>query len=56
MIKKIEMKRYISWWAFLSMRQFSYNDSLKELRKDFVLSSKEPNEKPAPKVKKTMLS
>jgi len=34
----------------------AHKEELKELRKDFVLSAKEPNDKPAPKVKKTMLS
>ena len=40
MIKKIEMKKYVSHWAFLPLRQFAYHDSLKELRRDFGYISK----------------
>lgn len=40
MIKKTEMKQYISWWAFLPLHQFNYTRSLKELRRDFGEVSK----------------
>ena len=35
-----ELRRYVSHWAFLPLSEFSKNDSLKVLRKDFGMVSK----------------
>jgi len=37
---KAKIKQYISHWAFITLGEFSDNDSLKALRPDFGLISK----------------